>query len=94
MHISIKLNNAASNDSCAICGGGADHETGPEPFLDGTWEPVCLRCADERAPELVECLLDHRGVREGLFVRRARQRDPEKFAAAQEDWEEERRMMD
>ena len=59
MHISIKLSDAALNDPCAICGGRNDHEPGPEPFLDGTWDPVCWRCADECAPELVQCLLDH-----------------------------------
>jgi hypothetical protein len=31
---------------------------------------------------------------EGTFARRAKQRDPEEFAATQEMWEEEHRMLD
>ena len=92
MHLSIKLNNAATNDPCAICGQRTDPETGPELFLGDTWGLVCWRCGDEHAPDLVQCLLEYRWPsrrrEEGIFARRANQRDPEEFAATQEDWEE------
>ena len=46
--IKIKLNNAATNDSCVLCGGRCDPELGPEPFLAGTWMLVCDECASQR----------------------------------------------
>ena len=57
MHnIVIKLNNAATNDPCAICGERTDPQVGPELFLEGTWSPVCHECGREHAPELTVCL--------------------------------------
>lgn len=45
--IEIKPNNCITNDPCAICGARCD-PTGFDPFLSGTWELVCDRCATER----------------------------------------------
>ncbi len=61
-HVSleIKLNNAASNDPCEICGARTDPEVGPELFLAGSWALVCYECGDKYAPELLRCLLEYR----------------------------------
>ena len=54
MHnIVIKLNNAATNDPCAICGKRTDPQVGPELFLEGTWSPVCHECGMKYAQPLV-----------------------------------------
>lgn len=45
--IEFKHNNCATNDPCAICGERTDPLVGPEPFLEGTWELVCAKCAAE-----------------------------------------------
>jgi hypothetical protein len=60
IRLEIKLNNAAVNDPCALCGERTDPELGPELFLGGTWSLVCYECGAEHAPELVECLIHHR----------------------------------
>jgi hypothetical protein len=61
--LEIKLNNAASNDPCEVCGARTDPETGPELFLAGSWGLVCYECGDEHAPELVRCLSAYRSAR-------------------------------
>jgi hypothetical protein len=58
--LEIKLNNAATNDPCEVCGSRTDPEVGPELFLAGTWALVCYECAREHAPELVDCLAAYR----------------------------------
>ena len=52
----IKLNNAATNDPCALCGKRTDPVVGPEIFVEGTWALVCHRCARRAAPELLPVL--------------------------------------
>ncbi len=61
--VAIKLNNAASNDPCAICGARTDPECGPELFLDGTNALVCHECGEKYAPELVKALQAYRSGR-------------------------------
>ncbi|TAK32624.1 MAG: hypothetical protein EPO21_14840 [Chloroflexota bacterium] len=53
---SIKLNNCASNDPCAVCGERTDPQVGPELFLADTWRPICRRCGYKHAPELTGIL--------------------------------------
>jgi hypothetical protein len=60
VELEIKLNNAATNDPCALCGRRTDPECGPELFLGGTWELVCYECGAEHTPDLVECLKAYR----------------------------------
>jgi hypothetical protein len=52
----IKLNNAATNVPCALCGARTDPQVGPELFLEGTNELVCHVCGWEHAQELVRLL--------------------------------------
>lgn len=59
-HLSIKLNNSAPNDPCAICGTPTDPECGSELFLDGTNYLVCHTCTERDAPELLAALLAYR----------------------------------
>src|SRR5829696_8338860 len=66
--LEIKLNNAAVNDPCALCGRRTDPECGPELFLGSTWELVCYECGAQYAPELMECLTVYRKSPE--FLRR------------------------
>ncbi len=54
--LAIKLNNAATNDPCALCGNRTDPAVGPELFIDGTWELVCHPCGRRYAPALVKLL--------------------------------------
>jgi len=61
--LAIKLNNAASNDPCELCGRRTDPEVGPELFLDGSWGLVCYECGEKYAPELMGLLLDYRRSR-------------------------------
>lgn len=56
----IKLNNAAVNDPCRLCGQRTDPECGPELFLEGSWALVCYSCGERHAPELTRFLLDYR----------------------------------
>lgn len=63
VELEIKLNNAATNDPCEVCGSRTDPEVGPELFLAGTWALVCHECAREHAPELVDCLAAYRNPR-------------------------------
>jgi hypothetical protein len=57
---SIKYNNSATNDPCAVCGERTDPETGPELFLSDSWQLVCWGCGGKYAPELTECLRAYR----------------------------------
>lgn len=53
----IKWNNlVAHGEPCAICGSALDPKPGPELFIEGTWELVCLGCGMKAAPELVYVL--------------------------------------
>lgn len=52
----IKMNNAATNDPCAVCGGRTDPQTGPELFLADSWAPVCRPCGRGHAPALAALL--------------------------------------
>jgi hypothetical protein len=58
--ITVRLNNAATNDPCAVCGKRTDPQIGPELFLKDTWALVCRQCGKQHAPELVEFLDDYR----------------------------------
>jgi hypothetical protein len=49
--IVVKLNNAITNDPCAICGGRCDPD-GVDLFLEGTSRLVCDVCGWEHVPEL------------------------------------------
>jgi hypothetical protein len=53
--LAIKLNNAITNDPCAICGARTD-PTGIDLFLADTWELVCIECGRKHAPELAALL--------------------------------------
>jgi hypothetical protein len=68
IRLEIKLNNAATNDPCRLCGKRTDPECGPELFLGGTWAKVCYECGAEHAEELMECLAVYRESPE--FLRR------------------------
>lgn len=52
----IKMNNAATNDPCAVCGCRTDPQVGPELFLENSWALVCHPCGIEHVPELVALL--------------------------------------
>jgi len=54
--ISIKYNNLSAAEPCALCGEVADQDVGPALFLAGSFDQVCLACADRYAPELLEML--------------------------------------
>lgn len=54
--LSIKWNNTATNDPCAICGARTDPALGPELFLSDSWSLVCWDCGRKYAPELVQSL--------------------------------------
>jgi hypothetical protein len=58
--LAIQLNNAATNDPCAICGARTDPECGPELFIAGTVALVCYECGRKHGPELVDMLWEHR----------------------------------
>ena len=53
----IKLNQD-NNKPCALCGRLAEEiqYTGPVLFIEGTEEPVCLKCGEMHAPDLVSVL--------------------------------------
>ena len=55
----IRMNNAATNDPCAVCGRRTDPQIGPELFLENSWALVCRPCGIEHVPELV-ALLDRK----------------------------------
>ncbi len=56
--LSIRWNNAATNDPCAICGQRTDPEVGPELFVAGTWAHVCRACGRNHAAPGLVALLD------------------------------------
>ena len=62
--LAIKLNNAATNDPCAICGARTDPQVGPELFLADSWRVVCWDCGRKYAPTLVAMLALWRGATE------------------------------
>jgi hypothetical protein len=63
--LAIMLNNAGSNDPCAICRSRTDPEVGPELFLYPTMALVCYDCGREHAPELVDALFSYRASAHG-----------------------------
>lgn len=71
VELEIKLNNAATNDPCEVCGSRTDPEVGPELFLAGTWALVCYECGDEYAPALVDCLAVYRNPRAATSLEEA-----------------------
>jgi hypothetical protein len=50
---SIKHNNLASNDPCAICGARTDPWVGLELFLRDSFALVCHECVHKYAPEFL-----------------------------------------
>lgn len=52
----VQLNNAATNDPCAVCGKRTDPTVGPELFLSGTWALVCHACGERNDPILMRRL--------------------------------------
>ena len=51
--VCLKLNNTATNDPCAVCGGRTDPAVGLDFFKEGTWELICAACVERHAPDLV-----------------------------------------
>ena len=62
--LAIKLNNAATNDPCAICGARTEPVVGPELFMADSWALVCRACGKRHAPELAYLLNHWDGIRE------------------------------
>ena len=50
--IVVKYNNVSRHEACALCQSDTKAPNGPALFKEGTWEPVCPKCAKEHAPEL------------------------------------------
>ena len=51
-NIVLKLNNAAVNDPCEMCGKRTDPVIGVELFAENTGGIICASCADAHAPAL------------------------------------------
>lgn len=54
--IAIKYNDCGGIQPCAVCGTTTRTEFGPDLFLDGTEQIVCLECGRDHVPQLVELL--------------------------------------
>lgn len=52
----IKLNNAAVNGTCPVCGGRNDPRIPLEVFPIDSWEPLCNRCAHSEAAAMARML--------------------------------------
>ena len=50
--LTIRWNNCAINDICAICSRQVDAQIGPEFFIRGTWHVVCHECARRENSDL------------------------------------------
>lgn len=67
--LAIKLNNAATNDPCAICRQRTDPEVGPDLFLADSYALVCYDCGWKYAPELMAMLESYRAYERARFER-------------------------
>jgi hypothetical protein len=54
--IAIKYNICGGDQPCAVCGDMISTGFGPDLFLEGSEQIVCLECGRDFAPQLVELL--------------------------------------
>jgi hypothetical protein len=54
--ISIKTNVCGGDHPCGVCGMSTHTHFGPDLFLEGTEQIVCLDCGRDHVPQLVELL--------------------------------------
>jgi hypothetical protein len=55
--IVIKGNNVADmGEPCPFCGAKVDAKWGPTLYVEGTWNPICRSCGEQRAPHLVNAV--------------------------------------
>ncbi|GAB4259143.1 MAG: hypothetical protein Kow0092_07160 [Deferrisomatales bacterium] len=62
----LKQNDRMSKGVCALCGFETKLSAGPELFVEGSWDPVCLACARRREPALAALVTLASGVNECL----------------------------
>ena len=54
--LAIRMNNAAVNGVCPVCGDRTDPTCGPELFVRGTFQEVCHPCGERLNPALMQSL--------------------------------------
>ena len=54
--MAIKYNLCGGDHSCAVCGGLTHTQFGPDLFMEGSEQIVCLECGRDFVPQLVELL--------------------------------------